>query len=272
VTVHDLIDKTYPQSQTAESIALTEKHMKAIAVRADRIICVSENTRRDLHSFLNVPVEKTCVVYNGVDHKMFYPLSEEQRREAHSRLSSEGIDKPYVLYVGTIEPRKNLTGLLQSFASLKSKKAFHGQLVVVGMKGWMQENIGSVIDKLGLKRDVFFTGYVSDSQLRALYNMAELFVFPSLYEGFGFPILEAFCCGAPVVASGTSSCGEIAGKAALTVDPSDPVLMAEAMGRVLQDKALKNSLRQAGLKRAQEFSFATMARQTLAVYQQTANI
>ena len=136
-------------------------------------------------------------------------------------LRNLGIDKPYVLYVGTIEPRKNLTGLLESFALLKSRKVFQGQLVVVGMKGWMVENTGELIKKLGIGQDVIFTGFVSDEQLRQLYNMAELFVFPSFYEGFGFPILEAFCCGVPVISSNTSSCGEIAADAALTIEPQD---------------------------------------------------
>lgn len=269
VTVHDLIYKTYPQSHTPQTIEVTEKYMQAIRSRADRIICVSENTRRDLNTFLDFPVDKTCVVYNGVDHKMFYPLTEEQRRGAISRLRTWGIDKPYILYVGTIEPRKNLAGLLQSFARLKSKKLFHGQLVVAGMKGWMSDSLERLIKQLDIQRDVLFTGYVGDDQLREFYNLAELFVFPSFYEGFGFPILEAFCCGVPVVTSRTSACGEIAGEAALTVDPQDPARIAEAMVKVLQDKTLNASLRQAGLGRAREFSFAATARQTLDIYTKT---
>jgi glycosyltransferase involved in cell wall biosynthesis len=273
VTIHDLIYKTYPQAHTPQAIELTEKYMQAVASKADKIICVSENTRRDLHSFWDLPLEKTCVVYNGVDHKMFYPLSEEQRRRIASRLRAWGLDKPYILYVGTIEPRKNLIGLLESFALLKSKKIFHGQLVVAGMKGWMVGRgeacgrpHGDLIKQLGIERDVIFTGFVSDDQLRELYNLAQLFVFPSFYEGFGFPILEAFCCGVPVITSQTSSCGEIASDAALGVDPKDTKAIAQAMEQVLTDKTVKESLRQAGLKRAQEFSFLTTAEHTLDVY------
>ena len=267
VTIHDLIYKTHPQSHTPQTIELTQMYMREIAVKADQIICVSENTRRDLHSFFNIPIERTCVVYNGVDHTTFYPLSQEERHNAPSQLKELGVDKPYVLYVGTIEPRKNLTGLLESFALLKSKKIFHGQLIVVGMKGWMVENIEGVVKQLGIERDVIFTDFVSDDQLRQLYNMAELFVFPSFYEGFGFPIIEAFCCGTAVITSNTSSCAEIAAQAALTIDPKDTKAMAQAMEWVLTDKALKGSLQKAGLKRSQEFSFAATARQTLAVYQ-----
>ncbi len=266
VTIHDLIYKTCPQSHTPQAIEATEKYMQAILGLADKIICVSENTRRDLHSFCDYPLEKSCVVNNGVDHHLFFPLSGQEHLHAGSQLKALGMIKPYVLYVGTIEPRKNLTGLLESFALLKSKKVFHGQLVVAGMKGWMTESIGGLIKQLDIQRDVIFTGFVSDGQLRLLYNRAEVFVFPSFYEGFGFPILEAFCCGAAVIASQTSSCAEIASDAALTIDPKDTKAMAQAMEQVLTDKTLKESLRQAGLKRAQNFSFLAMARQTLNVY------
>ena len=267
VTIHDLIYRTYAQGHTPQAIELTEKYMQGIAAKADQIICISENTRRDFHSFFNIPFEKTCVVYNGVDHTIFYPLSQEERLNAASQLKEFGINKPYILYVGTIEPRKNLTGLLESFALLKLKKVFQGQLVIAGMKGWMVENIGALIKQLGIEKDVIFTGYISDAQLRQLYNMTEVFVFPSFYEGFGFPILEAFCCGAAVITSNTSSCAEIASDAALTIDPKDGPRIAQAMERILTDKNLKKSLQKAGLKRAQEFSFVAMARQTLAVYQ-----
>jgi glycosyltransferase involved in cell wall biosynthesis len=266
VTIHDLIYKTYPQSHNPQTIELTEKYMQAITSKADKIICISENTRRDLHSFFDLPTEKTCVVHNGVDHNIFYPLSGQDRLNAAIGLKEFGIDKPYVLYVGTIEPRKNLTGLLESFALLKLKKVFRGQLVVAGMKGWRTENIGILIKQLGIEQDVIFAGFVSDGKLRQLYNMTEVFVFPSFYEGFGFPILEAFSCGAAVITSQTSSCAEIASEAALGVDPKDTKAMAQAMEQVLTDKILKGSLQKAGLKRAQEFSFLTTAQNTLNVY------
>jgi len=271
VTIHDLIHRTYPQSQTPQATQLTEKYMQAIALKADGIICISQNTRRDLHAFFDIPFEKTQVVYNGVDHQIFYPLSTQERLHAANSFKEIGIDKPFVLYVGTIEPRKNLTGLLESFALLKLKKVFHGQLVVAGMKGWMMENIAALIKELGLDQEVVLTGHVSDAQLCQLYNLAEVFVFPSFYEGFGFPILEAFCCGAAVIASQTSSCAEIASNAALTINPKDTKAMADAMGRVLTEKNLKESLQKAGLKRAMEFSFERMAQETLAVYQRFGN-
>ena len=267
VTIHDLIYKTYPQSHTAQAIALTDTYMRAIVERADQIICISRNTQCDLHALFNIPPEKSCVVYNGVDHSIFYPLPQEQRRNALNELKDLGVRQPFVLYVGTIEPRKNLHGLLESFALLKRKKVFGGQLVVAGMKGWMVDNIAGMIEGLGLKDDVVFTGFIKDSQLRLLYNMTEIFIFPSFYEGFGFPILEAFCCGSAVITSQTTSCAEIATDAALTIDPQDPSAIAFAMERILTDSRLKESLGQLGLKRAREFSFRKMAEDTLAVYQ-----
>ncbi|MDE2010056.1 MAG: glycosyltransferase family 4 protein [Candidatus Omnitrophica bacterium] len=266
VTIHDFVYKTWPQTHTPQAVESMERCMQAVAEKADHIICISENTRRDLHRLYNVAYEKSSVVYNGVDHDMFRPLSSQERLAAAGGLKTLGIERPYVLYVGTIEPRKNLDGLLEGFALLKAGKAFDGLLVVAGMKGWMMESLRERIKGLGIEKDVVFTGFISDETLRLLYNMAEVFVFPSLYEGFGFPIVEAFCCGAPVVTSATSSCAEIAGDAAVTVDPQDTGKIARAMEQVLTDQTLKKSLQEAGLKRAQEFSFLTMARKTLDVY------
>jgi len=266
VTIHDMIYKTFPQGHTSHTIEMTEKYMQAITVRADYIICISENTRQDLHNVFDIPPEKTGVVYNGVDHTKFYPLSSEEQQVAAAQIKSLGVQLPYVLYVGTVEPRKNLAGLLESFALLKAKNAFQGQLVVAGMKGWMTENISTMIKDLGIDQDVIFTGYISDTQLCQLYNMAEVFVFPSFYEGFGFPILEAFCCGVPVITSTTSSCGEIAGDAALRVNPKDKEAIAHAMEKILTDKVVSASLRQAGLNQANKFSFTRTAEKTLDVY------
>ena len=266
-TVHDLIYKVCPQAHTPQTIETTEKHMRLIASKADKIICVSESTRSDLHRSFDIPMQKTEVVYNGVDHGVFYPLSGQEHLEAKLELKRLGIDRPYVLYVGTIEPRKNLKGLLESFAVLKDRKVFQGQMVIVGMKGWMMENIGEHIQQLGIQQDLVFTDFINDALLRKLYNLAEVFVFPSLYEGFGFPILEAFCCQAAVITSSTSSCVEVAGGAALTVDPKSTSDLAQAMEQVLTDEAMKRSLQLAGLKRAQDFSFEKTARETLRVYE-----
>ena len=211
-TIHDLIYQTYPQGHTRQTIAMTHHFMEQTVKRADKIICASESTRRDLHAFFDFPKEKSCTILNGVDHRIFYPL--QDKREALSFLKECGMEPGFILFVGTIEPRKNLPGLLEAMGRVKAEGRAPPVLVVAGMSGWMGEQTAPMVRRLGLERRVIFTGYVSDEQLNMLYNTCGVFVFPSFYEGFGFPILEAFCAGAAVVVSKTSSCLEIAGDAA----------------------------------------------------------
>ncbi|MBF0489120.1 MAG: glycosyltransferase family 4 protein [Candidatus Omnitrophica bacterium] len=268
VTIHDLIYKTYPQGHTSETIDLTNQYMSQIVKRADHIICISQNTRDDLHRFFDFPEGRSSVIYNGVNHQKFYCLEGMERQEAKSLLVQLGVFEPFLLFVGTIEPRKNLSGLLEAFSYLRQKKQFNGKLVVVGMKGWMTESIAPLIERLGIKEEVVFLGFVSDDQLRVLYNFSEVFVFPSFYEGFGFPIVEAFCCGAAVVTANTSSCGEIAADAAFCVNPEDIIQMAEGITQLLENKKFNQDLRQKGLLRAKEFSFLKNAQQTGCVYEE----
>ncbi len=272
VTVHDLIDKAYPQSHTPQTIDLSDRKMRDVVARADKIICCSQTTRDDLHRFFKVDAGRTCVIYQGVDRTVFFPLAPDEEGYADSVLKGLGVTQPFILFVGTIEPRKNLSNLLEAFAALKAKKKFAGKLVIVGTKGWMMDPLADTFSRKGLSGEAVFLGYVTDEQLRVLYNKTEAFVFPSLYEGFGFPIVEAFACGAAVVASNTSSCAEVAGDAALTVAPDQPQDIAAGILRVIEDPSLKASLKAKGLKRADQFSFDTTARRTLEVYQEAAHV
>lgn len=268
VTVHDLIYKTYPQGHTQETIALSEAQFQSFIPRAARIICSSRSTQSDLHRYFPAAKDRTCYVYQGVDANIFYPLPQWEIPSAWKMARAKGVPGPFVLFVGTIEPRKNLKGLLEAFALLKQKKVFDGKFVVIGMTGWKTEGLVGFIEELGLKNDVIFLGFVTNDDLRIFYNLAEVFVSPSFYEGFGYPILEAFSCGAAVVTSDVSSCPELAADAALTVDPADPEAIAQAMARILQDHGLKNALKHKALARAQEFDNLKTARETLAVYRQ----
>jgi len=272
VTVHDLIDKAYPQSHTPQTIALSDRKMRDVVGRADRIICCSQTTRDDLHRFFQVDVSRTCVIYQGVDPTVFFPLAQDEEGYADSVLKGLGVTQLFILFVGTIEPRKNLSNLLEAFAALKSGRKFAGQLVIVGMKGWMMGPLADALNCKGLSGEVVFLGYVTDEQLRVLYHQTEVFVFPSLYEGFGFPIVEAFACGAAVVASNTSSCAEVAGDAALTVAPDKPQDIAAAIARVIEDPSLKASLKAKGIERAARFSWDITARRTLEIYQEAAHV
>lgn len=268
VTIHDLVYKVYPQGHTAQTIETSEKQLAAIAEKADRIICISQSTRKDLEQHFHVDPKKVSLVYQGVDKNIFFPITEVERPAAQAVAKKRGIRGPFILFVGTIEPRKNLQNLLLAFSDLKRKKLFTGQLLVVGMKGWMMEGLVASIEKLNLKNDVTIPGYITDDQLRYFYNLCEVFVFPSFYEGFGFPIVEAFSCGAAVVTSNSSSCPEIAKDAALTVNPSDPAKIAEAVAKIINDKNLKSDLKAKALKRSQQFSFLKTAQDTLKIYEQ----
>lgn len=267
VTVHDFVYKAFSQGHTEQTLALTDAQMKSFLPFVDRIICCSENTRRDLHRFFEIDSKKTCVVYQGVDKNIFFPLKDHEKVVSSLVLKDLGVRRPYILFVGTIEPRKNLKRLLDAFALIKSEGNFNGDLVVVGMKGWKSDDINPHINNLGIAGNVIFTGFVSDSDLRCLYNECEVFVFPSFYEGFGYPILEAMCCGAAVVSSGAASCSEVAGEAAVLIeDPSSVRQIVDAIMTVIGNPDFKRVLRKKSLVNAQNFSFEKNARETLAVY------
>ncbi len=268
VTVHDLIYKTYPQGHTQETLTLSEAQFQSFIPRCARIICSSRSTQNDVIRYFPEARNKTCCIYQGVDTNIFYPLARWENTSAWKAAREKGVAGPFILFVGTIEPRKNLKGLLEAFAILKQKKVFDGKLVVIGMAGWKDEGLAGFIEHLGFKGDVIFLGFVTNDELRVFYNLAEVFVFPSFYEGFGYPILEAFSCGAAVVTSNVSSCLELAADAALTVDPANPEAIAQAMGRILQDHGLKSALKNKAFARVQGFDNKEMARKTLRVYEE----
>ncbi|MCA9409338.1 MAG: glycosyltransferase family 4 protein [Candidatus Omnitrophica bacterium] len=268
VTVHDLIFKTFPQGHTQKTLDETDKQFKNIGEKAAKIICCSKNTVRDLQKYFNIKKNKISMVYQGVDKNLFYLIGREEEKYAVKLLRNKGIHEPFILSVGTIEPRKNLENILHAFDKLRTRKQFQGKLVVIGMKGWMSESIYGLIRKLELKEHVIFLGYLSDPELRMFYNKAEAFVFPSFYEGFGFPIVEAFCCGTPVVTSNVSSCPEVAQDAAMIVDPYDPESISQGIAQIINDQEVKNMLREKGLRRAGDFNFRKTAKKTLDIYKE----
>ncbi len=267
VTVHDLIHKALSLTHTDTTVSTTDTFMEEILQKADKIICASFSTCDDLLKFYNVEPQKAVIIYQGVNRDIFRLLPPEEL-EKELFIGQKKIEKPFILFVGTIEPRKNLANTIRAFAILKQKGDFEGKLVVVGRKGWKTENIPALIHQCGLEQDIVFLGYVPDRELCYLYNTAEVFVFPSLYEGFGYPLVEAFCCGAAVVTSTVSSCPEIAGEAALMANPYDPRAIAQAMSRVIHNPDLKQQLKERGLLRCQKFSLRKTAMETLALYSQ----
>jgi glycosyltransferase involved in cell wall biosynthesis len=220
---------------------------------------VSAATRDDLVATLDVPAAKVSVVHHGV--RPVACLADSERRDRRERL---GITQPYVLFVGTVQPRKNLQRLIRAFAHVVAAGLPH-RLVIVGRMGWLTEPIRAEVVALDLTDRIHFAGYVPDDDLPALYCGADAFAFPSLYEGFGMPVLEALACGVPVVASDTTSLPEIVGDAGVLIDPLDEAAIGDALVRVLADASLRARLAVAGPERAAHFSWERCARETLAV-------
>ncbi len=274
-TLHDLIFLFHPETHKPLNRWFLTLMMPRFLRAADAIIAVSECTKRDAVRFYGIPEEKITVIYEGVSSR-FRPVDPETVQAIRAKY---GLPERFILYLGTIEPRKNLTVLLEALHHLLATCALQPaicddlqpatcdlRLVVVGKKGWLYEGFFRRLRELGLEERVLFTGYVPDEDLPALYSAADLFVFPSLYEGFGLPVLEAMACGVPVVCSRTSSLPEVAGDAALLVDPTDIRALAAAMERILADQTLRATLRARGLARARCFTWEEAARRTLAVY------
>ena len=262
-TLHDLIFLFHPQTHKPLNRWFLTLMMPRFLRVADAVIAVSECTKRDAVRYYGIPEEKIIVIYEGVNPR-FRPAGPETVAAVRQKY---GLPERFILYVGTIEPRKNLTTLLEAFHHLTTLQPCDLRLVIVGKRGWLYEGFFRRLRELGLEERVHFTGYVPDEDLPALYSAADLFVFPSLYEGFGLPVLEAMACGTPVVCSNTSSLPEVAGDAALLVPPTDVRGLAEAMARVLTDETLRGAMRAKGLARAGEFSWVRTAGETLRIYQ-----
>jgi glycosyltransferase involved in cell wall biosynthesis len=234
------------------------------AKKSDRIIAVSGSTKKDAAELLKFPEEKIDVVHNGLD-KRFLEEGVSPREKIEKLY---GLTGKYILFLGTLEPRKNLSRVLEAFAVFK--KNFNGKfdhkLAVAGKRGWLFKEYFQIAKDLGIENDVVFTGYVGGDELKPLYAHSEFFVMPSLWEGFGQTIVEAMACGAPCLVSRVASIPEVAGDAALFVDPHDTDGVAKAMARLAADKELRESLGAKGREQAKKFDWEKCARETLAVY------
>lgn len=266
VTVQDASCLVVPEHHTRANVRLTIRETRRALSRAVRILVPSDATRRDLADRMGADPGKIRVVPLAA-RAIFRPVVDPVRiRRTLERL---GIDRNYVLYAGALEPRKNLPALIEAFARDAARDGDGHLLVLAGPRGWMTEPIDKALARLPAAR-VRLTGYVTDAELAALYTACRAFVYPSFYEGFGLPPLEAMACGAPVIASNTSSLPEVTGDAALPVDPRDIDGLTAAIARVLEDSEFRASLRARGLARSRLFSWDETARKTLAVYEEAA--
>jgi len=269
MTVHDLTFMRQPAG-AARSPSLYQRlgnrYRRALFPRAVRqpaaIIAISDHTRAELERVAGIPADRVHVVREAAGDE-FRPMGEDELREA----LPPAIRRPYVLALGAIDPRKNTMRVLEAFARFRAAGLVEHELVVAGIDHGFEARLRARAAELGIAGRVRLLGFVTTRELVALYNGALMFLYPSLAEGFGLPVLEAMACGAPVVASGTTAIPEVAGSAAILVEPTDVVAIARAMLVVAGDEATQRRLRELGLRRAAEFSWRRAAEETLAVYE-----
>lgn len=264
VTVHDLALERHPEwSPSPWRQRSRERRTMRTLARADRIITVSHHSASDIAAYYGIPIEKITVVYNGISDAFRPGVDPVQRAGILDRYRIR--KKGYLLFVGTLEPRKNLPTLLRAYAGRSTvRKEF--QLILAGGWGWQTSEIRDVLAELDLTGDVTITGYLAPESLMDLYRQAAAFVYPSFYEGFGFPPLEAMASGVPVVTSNTSCFPEVLGPAAVMVDPRDVEALGAAIERVLGDEHLREDLRNKGIALAKRFTWEETARRTVDVY------
>lgn len=261
LTIHDMTLWLFPHYHYPKRLLAMRPILPLAARRAAAVITVSQSARADIIRLLNLPAGKVHAIYEA-PAPIFHPLpfgpalAAVRRRQLPAR---------FLLYVGTIEPRKNLVRLLEAFARLGPACPHH--LLLVGQRGWKDDEVFAAVARLELAARVHFLGFIADDELAALYNLAEALVFPSLYEGFGLPVVEAMACGTPVIASNRGALAEVAGGAAELVDPTDIASIAAGLERVLLSPDRRAELRALGLARAAAFRWEITAAQTRAVYE-----
>jgi glycosyltransferase involved in cell wall biosynthesis len=268
VTVYDLVPLLFPHTMEWRNLLAMRLLLRASVQRADRVVAISETARADIHRLLGVPLERITVVYPGVAPS-FGPCDAE---EARVRVAlAFGLPAPYLLTVGTIEPRKNLLTVIKAFASLPGDVRRGCTLAVAGASGWRTSAIHAAAEPLIDEGSLRFLGYVPDEDLSRLYAGAAMLLFPSAYEGFGMPIIEAMACGTPVVASDIPVLREVAADAAMFVSTTDVSAWREAVARLVRDAPMRENLRGRGLRRAMDFSFADSARRMVTIWERAAH-
>jgi glycosyltransferase involved in cell wall biosynthesis len=264
MVVHDLVRYLFPHFFVSN---LMQKMLDRWAYprmlrNYHHLITVSESTKQDLIRLFRIPGGKITVTHHGAGPE-FRPL--EDPEVSAGLIRKYRLKAPFILFLGTLEPRKNLTTLVQALASLKEQ--IPQTLVLVGQKGWLEEEIFQTIARHGLQDRVFWTGYIPDEDRVLFYNAADFLVYPSWYEGFGMPVLEAMQSGCPVIASRVSALPEVLGEAGLLIDPGDVEGLSQAIFRMVTEPGLKERLREDGLIRARQFSWEDSARKTLEVFE-----
>ncbi|MFC1975426.1 glycosyltransferase family 4 protein [Chloroflexota bacterium] len=265
VTVYDLSFLRYPEAFRPFNRWYLSQFTAHSVKQAQAVITISESTRQDVINFLGVPPERVHTIYCGSDEN-FRPLP---AAKVEAFKASRQLPDTFVLYLGTLEPRKNVDGLIRAYARWRERQPDAPPLIVAGGKGWYYHQIFELVESLNLTESIRFPGYIPQDELPLWYNAATLFVYPSHFEGFGLPVLEAMACGMPVITSTVSSLPEVTGKdgVACLVNPTDAEALAEVMNEVMADADLRASMSERGLARAAKFKWQKTARETVAIYQ-----
>jgi len=266
LTVHDLSFVRDPESATPALRDYLNVVVPRSVARADHVLADSEATRDDLMELYGTPAEKISVLYSGVN-PVFRPVTDSATLNAVRAKYGIG-PGPFILAVGTLQPRKNYVRLIQAFSNFKPPTS-NLQLVLAGGKGWLYDSIFAEVERLKLSGRVLFPGFVDDADLPALYSAARVLAYPSLYEGFGLPMLEAMACGTPVVTSNVSCMPEVAGGAALCVPPTDVGALAHALTQAIDDESVRADLIVKGFARAREFTWEKAAKELVGKYHST---
>ena len=264
ITFHDMTFYTLPQVHTFFKRLLFKTYMKISSKIADKILTVSKSTAKDVQKILKVNSDKICVTYNA-KKDIYRPINDKKKiKEICLKYK---ISNDYILFVGTLEPRKNIKTLIKSYSKLIDEINKDIKLVIVGKKGWMYKEIFKLIKYLEIEEKVIFTGFADLDDLPYLYNGAEMFVYPSIYEGFGIPVLESISCGVPTITSNVSSMPEVIGNAGITIDPTDIIELKNSMKKIIKNDNLKKKLKNLGIKQSKKFTWENCAINTLEVYQ-----
>ena len=263
VTIYDMVYHYFPQTMDNRNLELLRQVLPRSVKESTRILTISENSKKEIIEVFQIDPEKIHIAYPGYDRDIYKEIPEKTTRVV---LESMHIQKPFILYMGTLEPRKNIDTLIKAYASLPDVQKTH-DLVLSGSVGWNVDSLFQLVERYNLGENIRFTGYVTSEQQTALYNGAVCFVFPSLYEGFGMPVLEAMACGCPVITSNSSSLPEAAGEAAILVDPLDVEALAVAIRSLVEDGALRENLKMKNKKQISRFSWHNTAKSVRNLYE-----
>ncbi|MTK06422.1 MAG: glycosyltransferase family 4 protein [Hungatella sp.] len=263
--VYDMAYKVYPETIGEKTLRMLNENLAESCRRADRIITISEFSKQEIIKYLGIPSEKIAVVPCAVDHSVYNNIIDLDLLTVTKKKFN--IDQDYFLYLGTLEPRKNIERLIDAYAALHKRDALIPKLVIAGKNGWNYDNVYKKVNDYKINESVIFTGYIKAEEAVTLLKGALAFVFPSIYEGFGMPPLEAMACGVPIITSNVSSLPEVVQDAGYLIDPFSAEDLSEAMFEIINNSEKREQLIEKGLKRAKEFTWKGSAELLRSVYE-----